>query len=75
MAEYDEKGTKEVEADPMIPDQDLEVILTVVIADLGPDLALGVMEGIRILGHTHGLGHDLEAVHLPYQEDKGPHLS
>ena len=68
-------GTKEVGADHMIPDQDLEVILTAAIADLGPDLVLEVTKGIHILGHTHDLGRDLEVAHLPYQGDKDPHLS
>ena len=67
--------TKEVGADHMILGQDLEVILTAATADLGPDLVLEVIKGIHILGHTHDLGHDLEVVHLPYQEDKDPHLS
>lgn len=74
MEGYEEKGTKEVGADRMIPDQDLEVILTAAIVDLGPDLALEVIKGIHILGHTHDLIHDPEVVHLPYPEDKDPHL-
>ena len=66
-------GTKEVEADRMTQDLDLEVILIVAIVDLGLDLVREVMEGIHILGHTHDLGHDPEAVHLPFQGDKGLH--
>ena len=68
-------GIKEVGADRMIPDHDLEVILTAAIVDLDPDLALEVIKGIHILGHTHDLIHDREAVPLPYLEDKDPHLS
>merc|ERR1719412_2558800 len=51
----------------MIPDHDLEVILTAAIVDLDPDLALEVIKGNLI--------HDQEAVPLPYLEDKDPHLS
>ena len=66
-------GTKEVEADRMTPGLDLEVILIAAIVDLGLDLVREVMEDIHILGHIHDLGHDPEAVHLQFQEDKGLH--
>lgn len=74
MVEYEEPDTKEVEVDPMTPDQGLEVILTVVAAGLGHDPALEVMEDNRIHAHTPDLIHDPEVALLLSQEDRDPHL-